>query len=586
MDLNEYQRQRLEKARAMRQRGVDPYPPRCRRTHSVADAWRLCTLPAGPVQVRGIVQAAEGTHDLVAGRERLLLLDVPAVFSPPAGELAFGGWLAVATNGRLALHVQAWEPVLDEAAFRPVTLAEAREQVLPEGPEVILAGRLTGGIRTMGRALFVDLEDGSIVAGGQGDFCPRIQLFLNQSTLGEEGFAALARDLDPGDIVEAAGRPFFTRMGQFSLHVSAVAMLAKAINPPPEKFHGLTDVEKRLRERYADLLANEEVRHRFRQRARVVRAVRDFLDARGYLEVETPVLQPIYGGAAARPFVTHHNQMDQDLFLRISFELYLKRLMVGMYERVYEIGHDFRNEGADRTHNPEFTMMEMYQAYADYGEMMRIFEEMVAHVARVVVGRTRIVYQGQEIELAPPWQRIPLLEAIRQASGVDVEAHPDAPALYQAIRARGGEVDPKATWAKMVDYMLSTYVEPSIVQPTFLYDYPLELSPLSKRRPGRPDTVERFEGFAVGMELCNAFSELNDPLDQEERFLAQGRAHDAGDEEANPLDEDYLNAQMYGMPPTGGLGTGIDRLAMLFTDQATIREVILFPHMRPHMRTV
>jgi lysyl-tRNA synthetase class 2 len=308
--------------------------------------------------------------------------------------------------------------------------------------------------------------------------------------------------------------------------------------------------------------------------------MRDFLDARGYLEVETPVLQPIYGGAAARPFVTHHNQLDQDLYLRIAFELYLKRLIVGMYERVYEIGHDFRNEGVDRTHNPEFTMMEMYQAYADYQEMMRIFEELVAYVAQEVVGSTRVVYQGQAIELAPPWPRVPLLEAIHQATGIDVQAHREKAGLYQAIRARGGEVNPQATWAKMVDYLLATYVEPSIVQPTFLYDYPVELSPLSKRRPDCPEVVERFEGFAAGMELCNAFTELNDPLDQEERFLAQGRAHEAGDQEAHPMDADYLNAQMYGMPPTGGLGAGIDRLTMLLTDQTAIREVILFPHMR------
>jgi lysyl-tRNA synthetase class 2 len=486
----------------------------------------------------------------------------------------------VTESGRLALRLQAWGPALDEATFRLLTMPEARTLVLPTEEEVVLAGRLTGGIRKMGRALFVDLEDGTLSAGDHGDFCPHIQLFLNQSTLGEEAFAALERDYDPGDFVEVTGTPFFTRMGQFSLHGTGVTMLAKAINPPPEKFHGLTDVEKRLRERYADLLANEEVRHRFRTRARVIRTIRDFLDARGFLEVETPILQAIYGGAAAQPFVTHHNQLDQDLYLRISFELYLKRLVVGMYDRVYEIGYDFRNEGVDRVHSPEFTQMELYQSYADYNEMMRLYEEMVAHIAREVIGQTCIVYQGQEIELAPPWKRIPLLEAIRQDSGIDVEAHRDPAALHAAIRARGGEVAPDATWAKMVDYLLSTYVEPHIVQPTFLYDYPVELSPLSKRRPDRPEIVERFEGFAVGMELCNAFSELNDPVDQEERFLAQGRAYEAGDEEAHPMDEDFLNALRYGMPPTGGLGTGVDRLAMLFTDQTAIREVILFPPMR------
>jgi lysyl-tRNA synthetase class 2 len=580
MELNEYQRQRLAKAEAMRQRGIDPYPPSCRRTHTVTEVWQWITPPADPVQVRGKVQPTEVSFDLVAGRDRLLLLDVPAAFVVPTEEIACGGRLTVTENGRLALRLQAWGPELEEASFRSLTLAEARALVLPREEEVVLAGRLIGGIRKMGRALFVDLEDGSTRVGEHGDFCPHMQLFLNQSTLGEDAFADFERDYDPGDFVEVSGKPFFTRMGQFSLQGTDVMMLAKAINPPPEKFHGLTDVEKRLRERYADLLANEAVRHRFRTRARIIRAMRDFLDARGFLEVETPVLQAIYGGAAARPFITHHNQLDQDLYLRISFELYLKRLIVGMYDRVYEIGHDFRNEGVDRTHNPEFTQMEMYQAYADYNDMMRLYEEMVAYIAREVVGQTRIVYQGQEIEFAPPWKRIPLLEAIRQGSGIDVEAHRDPAALYEAIRSQGGEVAPDATWAKMVDYLLSTSVEPHIVQPTFLYDYPVELSPLSKRRPDRPEIVERFEGFAAGMELCNAFSELNDPLDQEERFIAQGRAYEAGDEEAHPMDEDFINALRYGMPPTGGLGTGVDRLAMLFTDQTTIREVILFPHMR------
>ncbi len=580
MNLNEYQRQRLRKVQGMRERGSDPYPARCRRSHSVAQVWQEVALPETPCQVRGTVQGAAEAYDLVIGRERLQLLDLPADFEPPAGEVACGGLLALPANGRLSLRVQSCAPALDEHAFRPLPLEEARDLALAGMGEVILTGRLCGGIRAMGKALFVDLEDGSVLNGEKGPFCPHIQLFLNRSDLGAEGFAAAQQDLDPGDFVEAAGRPFFTRAGQLSLQVSAIRMLAKAISPPPEKFHGLTDAEKRLRERYADLLANEEVRHRFRRRTQIISAMRAFLDGRGYLEVETPILQPIYGGAAARPFITHHNQLDQDLYLRISFELYLKRLLVGMYERVYEIGHDFRNEGVDRVHSPEFAMMEMYQAYADYGEMMRIFEEMVAHIARQVVGSTRLVYQGQEIELAPPWKRVPLLEAIREASGIDVEAHREADDLYQAIRARGGEVAPTATWAKMVDYLLSTYVEPAVVQPVFLYDYPVELSPLSKRRPDRPEIVERFEGFCAGMELCNAFSELNDPLDQEERFLAQGRAYAAGDAEAHPMDEDYLNAQLYGMPPTGGLGAGIDRLVMLLTDQTAIREVILFPHLR------
>jgi len=578
VELNEYQRRRLEKAQELRRRGIEPYPARCRRTHSVARLWEELALPSEPVQVRGRIQREGEEDNLVAGGERLLLLGRPEDF-PPDEEVAWGGRLTLAPGGRLALEVQAWGKSLPEH-FRPITLAQAREMGLPRVDEVVLAGRLTGGIRTMGRVTFVDLEDGSVLESDHGFFCPHVQLFLNQAALGEEAYEGFLRDFDPGDFVEAAGRPFFTRLGQFSLQVRSIRMLAKALNPPPEKFHGLTDVEKRLRERYADLLANEEVRHRFRIRARILQAIRRFLDGRGFLEVETPILQPIYGGAAARPFITHHNQLDQDLYLRISFELYLKRLLVGMYERVYEIGHDFRNEGVDRVHNPEFTQLELYQAYADYQEVMRLTEEMVAFVAREVAGSTRIVYQGQEIDLTPPWRRIPLLEAIREATGIDVEALPDPEALRAAARSLGATVEPTAGRGKVVDLLLSNYVEPTLLQPTFLYDYPLELSPLAKRRPDRPDLVERFEGFVAGMELCNAFSELNDPLDQEERFLAQGRAREGGDAEAHPMDQDYLNALMYGLPPTGGLGVGIDRLVMLLTDQTTIREVILFPHLR------
>ncbi len=578
MELNEYQRQRLEKALGLRRRGIEPYPARCRRTHSVAQLWAELTFPSEPVQVRGRIRQGE-EWNLTVGSERLLLLALPDGFAPPAGEVTCGGRLTLAPSGRLALEVQALGESLPDT-FRPLTPAQAREMFLPNRDEVVLAGRLSGGIRTMGRVTFVDLEDGSILERDHDFLCPHIQLFLNQAVLGEGAYAGFVRDFDPGDLVEAAGRPFFTRLGQFSLQVSSIRMLAKALNPPPEKYHGLTDVEKRLRERYADLLANEEVRHRFRIRARLLQAIRRFLDERGFLEVETPILQPIYGGAAARPFITHHNQLDQDLYLRISFELYLKRLLVGMYERVYEIGHDFRNEGVDRVHNPEFTQLELYQAYADYRDVMRLMEEMVAFVSRELTGDTRIVYQGQEIDLTPPWRRIPLLEAIREVTGIDVEAYPDAEGLRAAARSLGAMVEPMATRGKVVELLLSNYVEPALIQPIFLYDYPLELSPLAKRRPDRPDLVERFEGFVGGMELCNAFSELNDPMDQEERFLAQGRARERGDEEAHPMDRDYLNALMYGLPPTGGLGVGIDRLAMLFTDQTTIREVILFPHLR------
>lgn len=580
MELNEYQRRRLQKAQDMRERGQDPYPARCRRTHTIAQVWLGLPLPDEPVQVRGTVVEGEGGHDLVAGRDRLRLLDLPAG-EWPQSEIACGGYLALSDGGRLALRFQEWGMALDETAFRLLSMAEARKLCLEDAGEVVLTGRLTGGIRAMGRLIFADLQDGSVIEREGGFVNPHIQLFLAEETLGEQVHAAFAQDFDASDFVQADGELVFTRMGQLSLRASAVRMLSKALSPPPEKFHGLTDVEKRVRERYADLLANEEVRNRFRKRALILRAIRQFLDGCGFLEVETPILQPIYGGAAARPFVTHHNLLDQQLYLRISFELYLKRLLVGMYDGVYEIGHDFRNEGVSMVHNPEFTQLEIYQAYTDYEGMMSLFEQMIAFVAREVLDTVRVVYQGHEIDLTPPWRRVPLLQAIQAACGIDAEAHRDVDSLFGAIREIDPEVEPKPSWGKLVDLLLSKYVEPALIQPTFLTDYPLELSPLAKRRPDRPDLVERFEGFVAGWELCNAFSEVNDPLDQEERFLAQGRDYEAGDEEAHPMDRDYINALMYGMPPAGGLGMGVDRLVMLLTDQSNIREVLLFPHVRP-----
>ncbi len=454
---------------------------------------------------------------------------------------------------------------------RSHTAAEAVREFETGEPEreISLVGRLMS-IRVMGKSTFAHIEDGS----------GRIQVYLRRDTLGEEAYEFFKRDFDIGDFIGVTGRLFRTRTGEVTLQVMDFRMVAKSLRPLPEKWHGLKDVETRYRQRYLDLIANEEVREIFVIRARIVSALRRFLDERGFLEVETPVLQPIYGGAAARPFVTHHNILDQDLYLRISDELYLKRLIIGGYERVYEIGKDFRNEGVSHKHNPEFTQLEFYQAYADYHDVMEMAEQMISHVAQEVLGTTRITYQGNEIDLAPPWPRRSLRQAIKEESGIDYQDHPDAQSLYQAIQAIGGNVEPKASRGKLVDALLSNYVEPKLIQPTFLVDYPLEVSPLAKRKPGFPETVERFEGFAGGMELCNAFSELNDPLDQEERFLAQGRAYEAGDEEAHRMDEDFLAALSYGMPPTGGFGLGIDRLTMLLTDQVSIREVILFPHLR------
>lgn len=454
---------------------------------------------------------------------------------------------------------------------RTHTAAEAIQEFETDKPqrELSLAGRLMS-IRVMGKSAFAHIEDGS----------GRIQIYLRRDTLGEEAYEFFKRDFDIGDFIGVTGQLFRTRTGEVTLNARDFKMLAKSLHPLPEKWHGLKDVETRYRQRYLDLIANEEVRKVFVIRARIVSALRRFLDERGFLEVETPVLQPLYGGAAARPFVTYHNVLDQELYLRISDELYLKRLIIGGYERVYEIGKDFRNEGVSHTHNPEFTQLEFYQAYADYNDVMKMAEEMVSNVAQEVLDTTCITYQGNEIDLAPPWLRRSLRQAIKEESGIDYEDYPDAQSLYQAIRAIGGNVEPKATRGKLIDALLSNYVEPRLIQPTFLVDYPVEVSPLAKRKPGHSEVVERFEGFVGGMEICNAFTELNDPLDQEERFLAQGRAYEAGDEEAHQMDEDWLTALSYAMPPTGGFGMGIDRLTMLLTDQVSIREVILFPHLR------
>ena len=443
-----------------------------------------------------------------------------------------------------------------------------------EGLAVQIVGRMTR-LNVMGRSSFAHLEDGH----------GRLQVYFQQDVLGQDTYDLVHRDLDLGDFLGVKGPLFRTRTGEVTVHAEKVQLLAKALKPLPvvkEKdgvlYDAFTDKEQRYRERYVDLAVNPHVREIFRTRACIVSAVRCFLDQRGFIEVETPVLQPIYGGAAARPFITHHHQLHQDLYLRISDELYLKRLIVGGYERVYEIGRDFRNEGVSFKHNPEFTQLEFYIAYTDYEEVMALAEDMVAFVAQSALGTTSITYQGQEIDLRPPWRRRKLRQAILEEIGIDYEAYPDAQSLYQAIRAIGGTPEPKATWGQLIDPVLINYVEPQLIQPTFLYDYPVEVSPLAKRKADDPDTVERFEFFIGGLELGNAFTELNDPLDQRERFLAQPLG--AGDEEAHPLDEDYVNALCYGMPPTGGFGMGIDRLTMLLTDQSSIREVILFPHLR------
>ena len=464
---------------------------------------------------------------------------------------------------------------------------QAYETVEKDAPEtaqtieVTVCGRIVRQ-NLKGKVYFAHIEDGE----------GRLQLFVRIDHVSEATYDMIRHHLDLGDFVQSTGTMMRTRAGEISVLVSDLVLLSKALSPLPvikekvsedgsvERYGAFSDVEERYRQRYADLAVNPDTRTVFRRRAQTIRALREFLDSERFLEVETPILQPIYGGAAARPFVTHHNQLRQDLYLRISFELYLKRLLVGMYDAVYEIGRDFRNEGVSFKHNPEFTQLEFYQAYTDYHGMMDLTERMVAFAAEQVTGDTTITYQGRTITLAPPWQRVTMRDAIKACTGIDYKEFPTAEALSAAMQAAGLETPREATWGKLVDHLLGTYVEPTLVQPTFVLDYPRDISPFAKMVPGDPTHVERFEVFVAGMEMGNAFTELNDPQDQEARFVEMGRLYADDDEEAAPLDEDYLRAMRYGMPPCGGCGIGVDRLTMLLTDKSTIREVLLYPHLR------
>ena len=441
-----------------------------------------------------------------------------------------------------------------------------------ETGDYILTGRIRL-LREMGRAAFAQIEDGT----------GRIQVYFRINDLGEEAYKTV-KLLDLGDFIQVRGFLFRTRTGEPTLHAKTFHILAKGLRPLPEKYHGLEDVETRQRKRYLDLIANgDEARNIFMIRSRTISAMRRYLDEHGFIEVETPILQPLYGGATARPFITHHNTLDRDFYLRIAVELYLKRLIVGGFERVYEIGRDFRNEGIDRTHNPEFTMMECYQAYADYNDIMVLVEEMVCFIAQQVKGSPRITYQGTEIDLTPPWPRIRLLDAIAEFTGIDVERFPDKESLAAEMRAHGYEADPKLGRGRLIDDLKGAMFRkgiPALKQALFLTDYPIDVSPLAKQHTGVPGLTDRFQPFVGGLELGNAFTELNDPLDQRARFEDQMRQRTQGDEEAQVLDEDFLEALEIGMPPTGGLGIGVDRLVMLMADQESIRDVILFPAMR------
>jgi lysyl-tRNA synthetase class 2 len=433
---------------------------------------------------------------------------------------------------------------------------------------IMVAGRIMAR-RNMGPISFLDLRDGS----------GKIQLMMDRQFLNKDNLELLKK-LDIGDIVGANGVLFRTKRGEPTIEVASLTLLAKSLQPLPEKWHGLSDTDTRYRQRYLDLIANAETKHTFKVRSQVISAIRQFLNRRGFLEVETPVLQPSAGGALAQPFITHHHALDRDLYLRIALELHLKRLIVGGFDKVYELGRTFRNEGISIKHNPEFTMLESYEAYADYNDVMKMLEEMIHHVCQEALGTDEVSFAGSTISFKPPWQRLELRQAITEYAGIDFEEFPGANSLRIKMRELDIEVDPEKDRGRLIDELIATFVEPNLTQPTFLVDYPIEMSPLAKTKPESEHLVERFEAFAGGMEIANAFTELNDPVEQRNRFTKQLRERKAEGKVEETIDEDFLLALEYGMPPTGGLGVGVDRLVMLLTGQQSIREVILFPQLK------
>ncbi len=438
-----------------------------------------------------------------------------------------------------------------------------------EGAHVSIAGRLMSK-RGMGKASFCDLQDRE----------GKIQLYVKIDDVGAEVYEDFKK-FDIGDIVGVEGSVFKTHKGEISIKTEKIVLLAKSLQPLPEKWHGLKDVDLRYRQRYVDLIINPDVKNTFVTRSRIIKAIRRFLDERGFLEVDTPMLNTIQGGATAKPFVTHHNTLDMDMYLRIAPELYLKRLIVGGLEKVYEMGRMFRNEGMSIKHNPEFTMMEVYEAYNDYKGMMELTENLISTVAQEVLGTTKVLYQGQEVDLTAPWNRMTMREAVLKYSGVDFDLIDTDEEARAAARDKKLHVDNKLLKGEVMSLMFEELAEEHLIQPTFIIGYPVEISPLAKRKPDRPELTERFELFITGREMANAYSELNDPLDQKDRFMQQVMKRESGDDEASMMDDDYINALEYGMPPTGGLGIGVDRLIMLLTDSYSIRDILLFPTMKP-----
>ena len=456
-----------------------------------------------------------------------------------------------------------------EWTHRSADVKEQFETLAEAEAEVKMAGRVMA-IRGHGKTCFMDMQDKT----------GRMQLYVRKDVLGEEDYS-LVKMMDIGDTIGVTGIPFRTHMGEVSIKVVKMEMLSKSLRPLPEKWHGLKDIETRYRQRYVDLIVNPEVRDTFVKRSQIIRSVREVLDSHDFLEVETPILNTIAGGAAARPFISYHNALDMQVYMRIAPELYLKRLIVGGMDRVYELGRVFRNEGIDNRHNPEFTSVEIYQAFADYRDMMDLTEEVVVKTAIKVLGTTKITYEGVEIELASPWKRISMIDAVKEYSGKDFTNVTDLEEARAMAKELNVPVEPSFGIGKIINACFEEYVEDKLIQPTFITGHPKEISPLAKSNPENPEITDRFEAYIYGREICNGFTELNDPIDQRERFLKQVEERANGDEEANMMDEDFVNALEYGLPPTGGLGIGIDRLVMFLTDSSTIRDVLFFPTMKP-----
>lgn len=452
---------------------------------------------------------------------------------------------------------------------RAADIAAQFDELSEKETEVKMAGRIMA-IRGHGKTCFMDMQDKT----------GRIQVYVRKDVIGEENYA-LIKLMDIGDTVGITGTAFRTHMGELSIKVNSVEMLSKSLRPLPEKWHGLKDVETRYRQRYVDLIVNPEVRDTFVKRSQIIRSVREVLDSHDFLEVETPILNTIAGGAAARPFISYHNALDMQVYMRIAPELYLKRLIVGGMDRVYEMGRVFRNEGIDNRHNPEFTSVEIYQAFADYRDMMDLTEEVVVKTAEKVLGTTTINYEGTTIELASPWKRMSMIEAVKEYSGKDFTDVTDLEEARAIAKELNVAIEPSFGIGKIINACFEEYVEDKLIQPTFITGHPKEISPLAKSNPENPEITDRFEAYIYGREICNGFTELNDPIDQKERFLKQVEERANGDEEANMMDEDFVNALEYGLPPTGGLGIGIDRLVMFLTNSSTIRDVLFFPTMKP-----